>query len=510
MRLSLWLILILAFAVGMGCALVIRTLHFEAPQVVQTDEPKTKILVATRTIPGGVEITADFVAFQEVVLSEVPLGALSSFTQVYRRQSAYPIPADCPICEDLLLPLVEIVPQTTFIPAGNQLVSLDIVHIRQGDKVFPPKEPLSAMLNADQRVDIRIIPRNKEQGRLSEMKNEVLRTYAVQNPRSTGELLLENVPIHQIQRRSITNHTGIPKDSLVLMLDKSDAAKLTAAAKKGQIRILAHQSEQTAPQSPEPETIFEVAEQTQPLDIPLDIPDTLEQSLLIPVESVPAVAVEHVQKIAPMPDVFDSTLPSAPMPDADLVPPPIAGIPQSLDRLDNSLVSALTKQEDEEKVLIRNESPMASFGTSPRIIPADRPVEQNSVPTGLPVTNELEHGSLVRPLSEAVMGPPRMSQAIKFLPPGSVTPITEYPPTMASRAESTRTLPAMMPPTTAPPVMPLIVPTPAAPLEKAEIPGYSPWDRRIYTVQPSEGWGDGADGELSPPPRLLRSANATL
>ena len=495
MRPSLWLILFFAFAVGMGCALVIRALHFEAPRIVQTDEPRMKILVATRTIPGGVEITADFVAFQEVVSAEIPIGACSSFTHIYRRQSAYPIPAGCPICEDLLLPLIEEVPQTAFIPTGSQLVSLDIVHIRQGDNVFAPKEPIAAMLGAEQRIDIRIVPRNEGHGRLAEMKNAVLQAYAAQEPRNCGEILLENVPIHQIVRRSAPDHTGSPKDSLVLMLGKSDAAKLTAAAKKGKIRILTHPNEQTAQQPEEPETIFEVAEQTQPQDVPLEIPVSLEQPLLVPVEPAPVVAIKHVQKDAPLPGVLDSAL------------PPIVGSTQSLDRLDEPLVSMSSEPRDTEKILIRNESPAASFGTPPRLLSSELPVEQHSVLTGLSRSNEMGRESLIRPLQDTVMGPPRMSQAIKFLSPESVAPLQESPSAITNHSESTLTLPVVSP---VPPVMPLIVTSPSAPPEKIKLPGYSPWDRRTYTVQPSEGWGEGSDGELSSPPRLLRDPGVAM
>ena len=494
MRPSLWLILILAFSVGMGCALVIRALHFEAPVVAkQNDEPKTKILVATRTIPDGVEITADFVAFQEVPLSEVPLVALSSFTQVYRRQSAYPIPADCPICEDLLLPPIDATSSAAFIPAGSQLVSLDIVHIRQGDKVFPPREPISTILEAGQRIDIRIVPRNEGHGRLAEMKNEVLRNYAAQDPRNSGELLLANVPIHEIQRRSVIDHTSSLHDSLILMLDKNAAAKLMAAAKKGQIRILAHQNEQTSPQSIEVETIIKVAEQGQPQDTPLDIPVTLEQPSLVPAESAPIMALEHVQK-------------DAPMPDADCVHPDVAGGPHSLDRLGSPPVFTSSEHGDVEKVLIRNESSTASFGASPRIISSDRPAEETSVLTGLPQTNVPEREALTHPLSETIMGTPRGNQAIKFLPPGTVASVTEYLPAMASRSESVVTLPTTIPPAATLPVMPLIVPPPnMLPIRTDVPPGYTPFERRIYTVQPSEGWDD-LDG-VPTPPRLMKSYN---
>ena len=500
MRLSLWLILILAFSVGMGCALIIRALHFEAAPVVHIDEPTTKILVATRTIPQNVEIIADFVAFREVPLSEVPQGTFSSFAQVYRRLSAYPIPAECPVCEDLLLPHTESFSQTAFIPVGSQLVNLDIVRVRHGEKVFSPQEPLPAILTADQHIDIRLVPRNVEQGRLAEMKNEVLRTHASQDPRNSGELILENVPIHHIQRRSIADSAGFSKDSLVLMLDKREAAKLTAAAKKGQIRILAHQYKQEIPPPMVVESVVEVAEQTESQDISPDIPAILEQPLRLPMER--AIPAQHAQQDILIPSIFDTAvLPPAPVPVPDFALSPVEGTPQAIDRLDNALVSTSSEFGDDGKILIRNESPTVSFGTSLPVIISDQSIEQNSVLAGLSLSNEPGQEALTHPQPEAVIGSPRMNQAIKFLPPDSTVSIKEYPPSVvASRTESVPVLPSVA----VQPIMPLIIPSPVE-LQKNAAPEYSPFDRRVYTVLPSEEWGENGERELATPPRLLKN-----
>lgn len=540
----------------MGCALAIRAFHFEAKPVVQVIEPKTKILVATRTIPSGVDITADFVAFQEVPLSEVPRGAFSSFAQVYLRRPAYPIPADCPICEDLLRPQSNSATQGGFIPTGNQLVNLDVVHVRHGDKVFSPKESLSTMLDADRRIDVRVIPRNDVQGKLAEKKNAVLRNYVSQDVRESGELLLENVPIHQILRRPVTDHAGVPKDSLVLMLEKEEAAKLTAAAKKGQIRIFVRQNESIAPlpveiehiaaengtaenavtenvvtenaveiatfetidPAPSPEISFAVPPDFPVVDFPVvNFPAVVEQSLSIPAEPTPAIPMEQVQRHAPLPSAFDAMLLlNEPNPDPipDMVPSAVVRTPQSLDRLDwqsdAPLVSSLSNPNisDEIKVPIRNENPSVTFGVmSPRIVPSERFTEQNpTLPEALPAV-ESGQETLTHPYSEAVLGHSRVTQTIKFLAPGSAVPVRESLPTMARRAEPVpqKVLP-VVPTTPVSPVEPLVVPTPTVSPEcPDEGPGYSPWDRRPYLVLPNEELG--SNGELAAPPKLLRSSD---
>jgi Flp pilus assembly protein CpaB len=536
MRLSLWLVLILAFSVGMGCAIVIRHFHFEAkPVAVQTAEPTMKILVATRTIPAGVEITADFVAFQEVPLSEVPLGTLSHFAQVYRRQPAFPIPTGCPICEDLLLPYVETASQATFIPTGSQFVTLDIVHIRQGNQLFSLKEPLSSVLAADQRIDVRIVPRNAVQGRLAEMKNEVLSTFAARDVRNSGELILENVPIHQIQRRAIGDHTGSVADALVLLLSRNEAARLAAATRRGQVRILVHQSEEALPQPVNIGNVVDVAEQPKPqpdvlsgiapLDIsPPDIPLALEQPLPVLMEATPVFLTENVQRAAPIPaNIFESMLHSVSVPASDFATSSFVRLPQSSDRQSSK------PSDNSEKVLVRNDPSVVSFGTTPQNTASERAVEQNRVeqntterniarqntaetntaeppmlPTGALSMAEPGQEALARPYSETVLGTPRVTQAIQFLSPGSVSLSRERPQTMARRDETSPV--TVIPPPA--PIIPSVLPPPLVTLGTPGLPDYSPFERRIYTVLPSEESSDHLGMGVPTPPRLLKNSDA--
>ncbi|MCL2005042.1 MAG: hypothetical protein FWG73_02650 [Planctomycetaceae bacterium] len=321
MRFRFWLGLILAFSVGMCCALAIRHYHFEAPPVAARDaEAKIMVLVATRTIPSGVEITGDYVAFQEVAVSEIPFGTHTSFAQSYRRQTAYPIPAGCPICEDLLLPPAAVAARATFVPTGSQFVSLDVVNIRQGNKVFPAKDTLSSLLADDQRVDIRIVPRDNAQGRLAEMKKEVMRTFSSNHQTNSGELILEGVPIHRVQQQASGDRNGPGNDSIMLMLDRSDASRLAAAARRGQIRVSIHGPEEshrpaeTMPLPMEGQNILEVASRYQ------------EPSFAIPSEEAPKA--DPIPAPMPAEIVPSNVMPSDAEPADDAVtPPPVVEIP---------------------------------------------------------------------------------------------------------------------------------------------------------------------------------------
>ena len=458
MRLSLWLILIFAFSVGMGCALVIRTLYFEAkPAVAQESDPQTKILVAKRTIPRGAEITAELLAFQEVSLSEVPLGALANFAQVYRHRSAYTIPAECPICEDLLLPHSDDAAQGAFIPTGSQFVTLAVDHIRQGDKVFTPTKPLSTMLAADQRIDIQVVPRVKTQGRLTEMKNEVLRSRTAPDFKNDGELVLENVPIHQIQRRSVANQVGSIRDSFVLLLNKNDETKLATAAKKGQIRIALHRNEETAQQPAEVIALADIAERTLPPDTVQEVPDVLEQPPM-PKELPLTDSSENAVKDAPEPaDTIDAMLSFAPMPAPapNFMPFPAVRESRILDTLGNSPMAK--SPPDDERTSIRNDAPVNSF-------------------VGLPT---------------------RVTHAIQFVSPGSVAPAQE----LARQTETD------IKPLTAPSA----VSVPPLLLEKTRVPEYSPFEqRRVYTVKPDGNlFKESSDSDLPTPPRLLKNSNVS-
>jgi len=563
MRLSLWFILILAFSVGMCCAFAVRFLYFEAmPVVAQVSEPTTKILVATRTIPSGIEITADFVAFQAVPISEVPPGVFTCFAQVYLRQPAFPIPVGCPICEDLLLPRATITPQTAFVPTGNQIVALDITHVRQGNRVFLPREPLSAVLSDDQRIDIRVVP-PEAQGRLAEKRNEVLRTFAAQDIRNSGELILENVPIHKIQRQSVANHAGSVRDALELMLDKNDAARLTAAARRGQLRIFVRQDEVSPLQLSD---IFDIADsacadsacsdsadasvQTLPDSLPsdslpldsvslvqslsLDIPNTEHSSpttelgsatqLESLVEPPAETPVEHVQRIAPVPaDVVDPVL---------LYTPAVAILPlanvednlqeeyaqeghaQNVEQPSDSLaIFAPLESPIREVDFIRNDG-MIVFGMSFRSVdsasidPAtDTTVEQTPTQVS-PLMDEPGQGALARPSLELAIGSPRITNTIQFLPPGSIPPGSIIVPVKEDSQEQERMLQveaesAIMPIMS--PIMPSAMPILITTQDRtpARVPGYSPFERRIYTVLP-----EGEEWKLQAPQQLTRGSDS--
>ena len=540
MRWSLWLFLILAFSTGMCCALSIRFFYFEAPPVIaQTTEPTTKILFAKRMIPSGIEITAEFVVFQDVPVSEVPSGSLTSFAQVHRRQPAGSIPAGYPIFEDLLLPQAATSQQTAFVPTGSQLVTLDVVHLRQGDKVFVPKEPLSTLLSTNQRIDIRVVP-PEAQGRLAEKKQELLRTLGTQDMRNSGELLLENVPIHRIQRKFVADDAGSARDALELMLEKSEADRLTAAARKGQIRIFVRQDATPQPQRAEIDSI--VAEpfsgvaaspttvsdpfvpktppsntpppDSQPLAQPwtLDIPP---RSSALPEAFGAVPPVEQVQRIAPTPPDI-----------ADLVSPPTpAKAMWSLARVD-----ALSQDFDQQSLelvaeeidAIRNEGSV-SFGHSESVI-AFGPVPFRTVTPESPPVVEFPQTATEFPLltnatgqetfvpaqqslhdhTELTMGTPRSTHTIEFLSPGGGAPVRTYPQAMP-QTMIWQVEPAVGTQLVMPTVMPSAIPLPQAISEK--IPEYTPFERRIYTVLPVEEFGRSPNEELLAPQRLPRSSD---
>jgi len=517
MRLSLWLILILAFSIGMCCALAVRTLYFEAALVVTPpSEPTTKILVAKRTIPSGIEITADFVVFQEVPLSEVPIGSLTSFAQVYRRQPAYPIPADCPVCEDLLCPPAATVSQAAFVPTGNQIVAMDVVHVRQKDRVFSSEEPLSAVLSADQRVDIRLVL-PESQGKLAEKRNQVLRNFVAQDIRNSGELILENVPIHQIRRQIAANHTGSAKNFLEFMLDKSEATRLTAAAKRGQIRIFVRQNEVPVSQ---PTVVGEIVETADSYG--LAVSDTLMFSLS-PAQSLSLDILPAREPPVPIPQEPDSATQSAPSVDSPAVSDVAVNMSpcvnneeivqntdqQNVDRLDTQpdtlAVSTAADKNIEKTDTIRNDG-MITFGNA-RSLSSDASYvgEQDPARTKLPPqTNEPVREIPTRPpspppSSEVVFGP-RINRSIQFLPPSSVAPAKESPQEPIWQVEST----------TSSQMVPLVIPSamPVPIVTQEKVPAYSPFERRVYTVLPSEDSDRTPRESLSAPQRLFRNSES--
>ncbi|MDR0610278.1 MAG: Flp pilus assembly protein CpaB [Planctomycetaceae bacterium] len=253
MRTVSWLFLILSFALGIGCAFIVRYYMFEAkPVPIVERQPTIKILVAKQTIPQGSEITAEAITFVEVPITELPVAAITNFSQVYRRRSAYPISIGCPICEDLLLPYQEKeLGAEKYIPAGMQIVSLEIEQILLNDQVVEPSTPIADRLSPDQRIDIRMFPQEKSQGEFSERKNQLLKTYLSKNEiAEQGELLLENIEIHQIQRQFSPNNRQRSIQTLTLVLGKDEAAQLTSAARKGRLRIVLHRRPNQTETSP--------------------------------------------------------------------------------------------------------------------------------------------------------------------------------------------------------------------------------------------------------------------
>jgi Flp pilus assembly protein CpaB len=542
-RLSLWFILIFAFSLGMCCAISIRTFYFEKKPAVgvqkTTTGATTKILIAKRTIPDGVGITADFLYFQEVPVSEVPVGALSNFNQVFRRQPTIPIPEGYPICEDLLLSPAETAARATYMPTGSQFVTLDVVNIQQGNKTFAPKESLSKVLSAEQRIDVRVIPRDDVQGKFAEMKNALLRSIVAHDFRSTGDIVLENVPIHEFQKRPVVDSTGLSKESLVLALDKSEAARLAAAAKKGRIRIVVHQSREAEPPPFEqpvdvPEQVIEVAEQpptllvTLPPEQPLPLDIALPEETVVqepigqePTELTATVSENNTQKTASVPeDIVDAVLPTAPMPEIAIFSTvhETNALPSPSGETHPPSFPVFAEREAKERIPIRNDVPLVSLDSGTPSLAKQTPTEQSpaeqspaeqspKVADSFPVGGEPGQEALARPFPET-MWRPRVSQSIQFIAPGNVVPAREHPREPVSQAAG---IPAVLPPVN-PPVLPpaqlsvtpSLVPAPTITLpEKTGVPGYSPWERRsIYTVLPNDVPDNSSTGKLPPPARL--------
>ena len=540
MRLSLWFGLFVAFSLGMCVALFMRVHFFTAePVVVQEPGPTTQILVSTRTIPVGTEITAEFVAFEEVAITEVPPSALACFKQAFRRQPAFPIPAGCPICEDLLLPARSNSLQATFVPVGSQFVTLDVTHVRQGHDVFSPDETLSGLLAPDQRVDIRVVPRDETPGRLAAIRNQVLQTFSRYDTRNSGELLLENVPIHRIQQRPGADHSGAAPDSLVLMLDQNEAARLANAARRGQIRVLVNQDTRTAPLPIEFGDIFEVAQQpqTQPIQSPPPAPlpeavtaeqpspSDMEQPSTISAEPIP-VAYYETEGV-PMPV---EVLPSDFLSDPFLASYPFQDIVVKVSQISENLPSnsksfALPVLEDEQICVADvgaavvdiaivdaadNDGTMVSFGL-PRLAPLEPTAEEISEDLALTADNESADESLPLVASEVALGSPRITQSIQFIAPGSAAPrrvetvATASPVAVPTTVASFTMLP-MTPQML--PMTPQMMPMPQQmlpPVVQERVASYSPFERRAFTVPANDG-----DGILSPPSLLQRSTSVSV
>ena len=130
--------------------------------------------------------------------------------------------------------------------------------------------------------------------------------------------------------------------------------------------------------------------------------------------------------------------------------------------------------------------------------------------------NEPELESLARPYVETIMGQPRVSQAIQFLPPGIVLSTRrERSPEVAKHTDSeTLSMPvpfAAMPPEMQ--AMPSAIPTTQILSEKVGISGYSPFERRfeqrVFKTHQDSEWDENFSSNGIPvPPLLLRELNA--
>lgn len=247
MRASSWLFLLVSFALGIASAFVVAYYTFDAKPVEIVDRgPTVKILLAKRDIPVGAEITAVDVVFADVPISEIPSKSLTNFMQVYSRRPAVPIPTGYPICEDLLMIQQETEKeQVKFLPAGTQIVSLEIEQIRFGEEVTEMTLPMEHFLSVGNHIDIRVLSREESQSELIERKNELLNAFMRKSQAEEseeGELVLENVAIHRIYSRS-GNHSGASRQiqTLSLLLENQQAEILTAAAKSGRLRVISHE-----------------------------------------------------------------------------------------------------------------------------------------------------------------------------------------------------------------------------------------------------------------------------
>ncbi|MDR1483352.1 MAG: hypothetical protein LBT09_00860 [Planctomycetaceae bacterium] len=283
MRTSSFVILFFAFVVGWISAKLIGQYAFvaDAPNIAIVDNsPKTKILVAKTAIPFGAEILAEHVSYVDVPISELPARAITNFGEVYRRQPAFPIPVNCPICEDLLI--AKNSEQNTdnegkFIPAGYKIISLDVDwrnkrfaanvnnQVEQNHDYLPVKKNIEKnneteisesgqFLKKGNRVDIRVITRRPPKGTLATIKEHVLQTYAEKfDLDSVSELVLENVQIHNLRSYG-HDAAGNNLQKISFLLEESKVEQLTNAAKKGRLRIVAHQTEKSAITQPDETT----------------------------------------------------------------------------------------------------------------------------------------------------------------------------------------------------------------------------------------------------------------
>lgn len=245
MRIFYLLLLVVSFTLGIVSAFAVAYYTFDAKPVEVVDQgPTVKILVAKREIPVGAEIHAEDVIYADVPVSGIPSKAITNFMEVYRRRSAYPITAGCPICEDLLmLKTVSESEEARFLPAGSRIVTLEISSLRQGHVVAEPNVSLANILQPGRKIDVRVLPSEGPQGEMIERKRAVIDSFADSSPdREIGEIVLEDIAIHDVHGQAGTRG-GKQLQAFSLILDEEESARLTEAAKAGRLRVTLRKDE---------------------------------------------------------------------------------------------------------------------------------------------------------------------------------------------------------------------------------------------------------------------------
>jgi len=311
MRIGRLLLLLFAFAVGIAGAFAVAYFTFDAkPAAVVDKGPAIKILVAKLPIAVGEEISAEAVVFQDVPVCELPDGAITSFFRAYRRRPAYPISPGCPICEDLLIPkTVDSEETVKYIPAGSQIVVLEVEQVRLSRDSGDARLPITQVLSTEDSVDIRVVSRQDSQGEMIERKNNILRIYAPEKSEQKeeiGELILENIPLHDV-RSSGQAIEGKQYQTVSLLLENDEVEKLYQAVRDGRLRIALHTEPEPEPiEEPKPESLQAVTEseptvEAQPVvkALPMVEPEPefhpepkTVRLIAAPIEEQPFVAVE--------------------------------------------------------------------------------------------------------------------------------------------------------------------------------------------------------------------------
>ncbi len=268
MRIFSSLLLVVSFALGIVSAFVVAYYTFDAkPAEVVDRGPTVKILVAKKEIPVGLEIRAEDIRFTDVPVAEIPKEAITNFMQVYRRRTAYSIPVGCPICEDLLMPkAVTDAGENRFLPAGTQIVTLEIGSVRQGDVLSEPNIPIAHILQPGKKIDIHVVPENEPQGELIEKKLAVINSVAEKNPKAeAGEIVLENIEVHQVHGQAgAKNSTGRQLQAFSMILDDSASLRLAEAAKTGRLRVSLRKTNQPVQKTESDELHADAASTVKP------------------------------------------------------------------------------------------------------------------------------------------------------------------------------------------------------------------------------------------------------